>query len=326
MAGRLNFETMILTLYYCVFGRYFWAELFWVAGFTMRDALRLQLPLDWIPMEVRVADLPLLPGWVELNFPNGITIESSAVLLALCQATNQAFFDKGKSALYVAAHAAFFGGSHPLTLAALANVGGGSAELAAPRVAACKLALDAYGGAAPSVVSGGISLALGGSVDLAAPTLAAASPMFSSRDDALAAAKQPFEVEISFAIPAAPEGAPRWTDFYPIHDLIPSLAALSRHQTWTKLASSQESWVRQSDLVRVIEIGGRIVFAGLDIEDIAPPVSIIAVFDPTYQCKHNQTYTIWAGVDFIVKMPDGRVFSKREFLKEVMKKHVAAAA
>ena len=84
MAGRLKFDKMMLTLYYCVFGRYFWAELFWLRGFTMRDALRLGLPLDWIPMEVRVADLPFLPRWVQLNFPNGITIASDAVLLELC--------------------------------------------------------------------------------------------------------------------------------------------------------------------------------------------------------------------------------------------------
>ncbi|CAH0366785.1 unnamed protein product [Pelagomonas calceolata] len=327
VAGRLKFDKMALTLYYCVFGRYFWAELFWTAGFTMLDALRLGLPLDWIPMEVRVADLPLLPRWVELNFPNGITIASSAVLLELCQATNQAFFDKGKSALYVAAHAAFFGGSHQLTLAALADVGAGSAELAAPRVAACELEVVAYGGAASSVVSGGVSLALGGSDVLAAPTLATATPVFASRADALAAAAKPFEFEISFAKPAAPEGAPRWTEFHKIGDLIPALAALSRHNSsWDQLASSEESWVRQSDTVRVMETAAQLVFAGLDIEDIAEPISIVNVFNPHYQCQRNTTYTIWAGVDFEVKMPDGRILSKREFLKEVMKKHAAAAA
>ena len=68
-----------------------------------------------------------------------------------------------------------------------------------------------------------------------------------------------------------------------------------------------------------MEIGAQLVFAGLDIEDIAPaPMSLIQVFDPKYQCKHNYTYTIWAGVDFNVRMPDGRVFSKSEFLKEIM--------
>ena len=89
---------------------------------------------------------------------------------------------------------------------------------------------------------------------------------------------------------------------------------------------SQESWVRQSDTVRVLETAAQLVFAGLDIEDIAPPHSLLHVFDPHYQCKRDQTYTIWAGVDFNVRMPDGRVFSKSEFLKEVMKKHAAAAA
>ena len=76
-----------------------------------------------------------------------------------------------------------------------------------------------------------------------------------------------------------------------------------------------------------MEIGAQLVFAGLDIEDITPsPKSIVNVFDPTYECKKDMTYTIWAGVDFNVRMPDGRVFSKSEFLKETMKKHAAAAA
>ena len=78
--------------------------------------------------------------------------------------------------------------------------------------------------------------------------------------------------------------------------------------------------------MRVIEIGAQLVFAGLDIEHIAPPPSIVSVFNPHSQCKRNHTYTIWAGVDFNVRMPDGRVFSKSEFLKEIMKKHAAAAA
>ena len=254
-------------------------------------------------------------------------LTASAVLLALCQATNQAFFDNGKCALWVLAHAAYYGDSHPLTLAALADVGSGSDENVAPRVAACEQALAAHGFAVPSAVSGCVSLAVGDSDALAPATLAAPAPVYSSRKDALAAATRPFKIEISFAKPATTDGTKRWTQFHQVDDFLPALAALGRHNSsWDYVASSPEAWVRQSDLVRVTEIGAQLVFAGLDIEDIAEPGSIVAVFDPHYQCKRNQTYTIWAGVDFQVKMPDGRIFSKRDFLKEVLKKHVASAA
>jgi hypothetical protein len=288
LAGRLKFGDMALTLYYCVFGRYFWASLFWAAGFTMRDAVRFQMPLDWIPMEVRVADFPHLPAWaawVRELYPNSIVIKSAAVCLELCQATNLGFFDQGKCVLWVVARTAFFGGSHPLALAAVASVGAGPAELAAPRAAV------------PLV-------------------------RFSSRDAALTAAAAPFVFQLRFAKPATKSGAPRWTPFHEVRDLVPAVKALKRYNDWDALKRN-DPWVRQSDTVRVLEIGAQIVFAGLPIEFIAPPVSLAAVFDPTCECRKDLTYTIWAGVDFEVKMPDGRVFSKREFLKEVLKADMA---
>ena len=52
-------------------------------------------------------------------------------------------------------------------------------------------------------------------------------------------------------------------------------------------------------------------------------MSLLAVFDPTYQCKRNQTYTIWAGVDFVIVLPDGRVLDKRLFLLELLKAYAA---
>ena len=43
----------------------------------------------------------------------------------------------------------------------------------------------------------------------------------------------------------------------------------------------------------------------------------------TIECKHNYTYTIWAGVDFVILLPDGRVLDKRLFLLELLKAHAA---
>jgi len=141
-------------------------------------------------------------------------------------------------------------------------------------------------------------------------------------DAALTAAAAPFVFQLRFAKPATKSGAPRWTPFHEVRDLVPAVKALKRYNDWDALKRN-DPWVRQSDTVRVLEIGAQIVFAGLPIEFIAPPVSLAAVFDPTCECRKDLTYTIWAGVDFEVKMPDGRVFSKREFLKEVLKADMA---
>jgi hypothetical protein len=68
------------------------------------------------------------------------------------------------------------------------------------------------------------------------------------------------------------------------------------------------------------------VFAGMDLTEIAAPHSIVEVFDPTIKCKHDQTYTIWAGVDFEIMLPGGRVISKSEFLLQELEKYMAARA
>ena len=68
------------------------------------------------------------------------------------------------------------------------------------------------------------------------------------------------------------------------------------------------------------------IFAGMRLTEIAPPVSVVAVFNPTNECKHDQTYTIWAGVDFDIMLPDGTVISKSEFLLQALEKYMAARA
>ena len=68
------------------------------------------------------------------------------------------------------------------------------------------------------------------------------------------------------------------------------------------------------------------VFAGTRLTEIASPDSVVHVFDPTKECKHDQTYTIWAGVDFDIMLPDGTVISKSEFLLQALEKYMAARA
>ena len=66
------------------------------------------------------------------------------------------------------------------------------------------------------------------------------------------------------------------------------------------------------------------VFAGMRLTEIASPRSVLEVFDPTLKCKHDQTYTIWAGVDFEIMLPDGTIISKSEFLLQELEKYMAA--
>ena len=62
------------------------------------------------------------------------------------------------------------------------------------------------------------------------------------------------------------------------------------------------------------------------LTEIAPPHSVAHVFDQTKECKHDQTYTIWEGVDFEIMLPDGTIISKSEFLLQELEKYMAARA
>ena len=84
------------------------------------------------------------------------------------------------------------------------------------------------------------------------------------------------------------------------------------------------AWVLSSKTLRALAAGAALIFRGMDIREVAPgPKSLFIVFDPTGHCMGNQTYTIWAGVDFVILLPDGRVLDKRLFLLELLKAHAA---
>ena len=60
------------------------------------------------------------------------------------------------------------------------------------------------------------------------------------------------------------------------------------------------------------------------LTELTKPNSIVHVFDPTQECNHDQTYTIWAGVDFEIMLPDNTIISKSEFLLQELEKYMAA--
>ena len=277
-----------------------------------------------VPLVVPVEDLPKLEPWVAERFPNGISLESFDDVRKILSATNDSFFDEGKCQLWALAFAAYYGADHPLALAALAAVDArkDDHERAASRVAACKKAIAALatgGGAGVSAVGTGAS----GDVLAAAP---APYVPFPSLEAARDAAVTPYEIEIRFAFPARKRGAPRMTQWYKVDDLVPVCAALRGRRAWNAVRS-QAPWVFESKLYSAMEAGAcasSAVFAGMRLTEIAPPDSVAHVFDPTKECNHDQTYTIWAGVDFEIMLPGGRVISKSEFLLQELEKYMAA--
>ena len=328
LSGKLHFEDDLLTVFYCLYGKLFYALTFWTGNITWLKARDMGFDPTLIPLEVLPEEVEKMPALMAKRFPNGIVIKSSDDLLPILEATNQKFFDFGKCVLWALAFAAYYGADHPLALAALAAVDArkDDHERAASRVAACKKAIDALatgGGAGADVVSASDGLVVADGA--AAPT---AYVPFPSLEAALTAAVVQCEFEIRFAFPARKRGAPRMTQWYKVDDLVPVCAALSSSKDWNGIRSNH-SWVFESKLYRAMEdaaCASSAVFAGTRLTEIAGPSSLVIVFDPTKECKHDQTYTIWAGVDFEIMLPGGRVISKSEFLLQELEKYMARAA
>jgi len=326
LSGKLHFEDDLLTLFYCVFGKLFYALTFWAGDITMLEAQDMGFDLTVVPMELRPKDVKKMPASIAKRFPKGIVIESSDHLYEILTATNDSFFDEGKCFLWALAFAAYYGVGHPRARAALAAVAAYEKDhkRAALRVSACEKAIDALatgGGAAVSAVGAGAC----GDVLATAP---APYVPFPSLRAALDAAKTPFKFKLRFAVPAKGRGAPLMGEWADVDDLVPVCAALASSRDWNGVRSNH-SWVFGSATYRVMEAAAcasSAVFAGMDLTEIAAPHSVLEVFDPTIKCKHDQTYTIWAGVDFEIMLPGGRVISKSEFLLQELEKYMAARA
>ena len=138
----------------------------------------------------------------------------------------------------------------------------------------------------------------------------------------------PFVCKLRFAKPAKGPGEPPMTEWFEIRDFVPVMRVLSGTKSWD-VVRSHAPWVLESETCRAMEAAAcasSAIFAGMRITEIAPPHSVAHVFDPTKECKHDQTYTIWAGVDFEIMLPGGRVISKSEFLLQELEKYMAARA
>ena len=325
VSGKLHFEDDLLSLFYCVYGKLFYALTFWVGDITCLKARDMGFDPTLIPLEVLPEEVKKMPASIAKRFPKGIVIESSDDLLPILLATNDKFFDFGKCVLWALAFAAYYGVGHPRARAALAAVAAYEKdhERAALRVAACEKAIDALttgGDAGVSAVGAGAC----GDVLAAAP---APYVRFPSLKAALDAALMPCTFQIRFAFPARKRGAPRTTKWYEVDDLVPVCLALPGRD-WDGVRSTTP-WVFDSKLYRAMEdaaCASSAVFAGTRLTEIAEPDSVVSVFDPSWECKRDQTYTIWAGVDFEIMMPDGTVISKSEFLLQELEKYMAARA
>ena len=152
--------------------------------------------------------------------------------------------------------------------------------------------------------------------------------MFPSLKAALDAAKTPLTFKFRYAVPARGPGEPLMSKWHEIDDLVPFCEVANATKSWDTIRS-RHSWVFETATYHVMEAAAcasSAIFADMRLTEIAPPHSVAHVFDPTKECKHDQTYTIWAGVDFEIMLPGGTIISKSEFLLQELEKYMAARA
>ena len=312
--GDVRFEKGI-SIFRCVFGRYALARIFWVGKKTMLDAMKMRLPLLWVPLTVRVEDLHLLPSWVRAVFPRGLYFESTAQILQLLQRSNGLFFDCKCFLWSSVAGVAATGSALALTTACVAPGPG-----VAPRRAKRSRALVRSSAAGGS--SDAVSSLFSAGVDYAAIDFSSL-PTCARRGSALLSSQLGFPLSASvpyFYIRFHKPNSSKLTEWFLVDDFATVMPALNRYRDW----DTMPAWVLTSKTLRALAAGAALIFRGMDIREVATsPTSLLAVFDPTYHCKGNWTYTIWAGVDFVILLPDGRVLDKRLFLLELLKAYAA---
>ena len=316
--GNVRFEDMGISIFRCVFGRYALGRILWVGRKTMLDALKMQLPPLWVPLEVRVEDLPHLPEWVRVVFPRGLRFESTAVILNLLQRSNGLFFDC-KCWLWEAARSSVAGVAASGTALALTTANVAPGPGVAPRRAKRSRAVVRSSAAGGS--SDAVSSLFSAGVDY--KTINFSYPESVQRGSTLLSSQLGFPLSASvpyFWIRFHKPNSSKLTEWFLVDDFATVMPALNRYRDW----DTMPAWVLTSKTLRALAAGAALIFRGMDIREVATsPTSLLAVFDPTYHCKGNWTYTIWAGVDFVILLPDGRVLDKRLFLLELLKAHAA---
>uniref|UniRef100_A0A7S4A388 Uncharacterized protein n=1 Tax=Pelagomonas calceolata TaxID=35677 RepID=A0A7S4A388_9STRA len=309
--GDVRFGDMGISIFRCVFGRYCLAKILWVGKKTMLDAIKMQVPLLWVPLEVRAEDLHLLPSWVRVVFPRGLRFDSIAVIKALLQRSNGLFFDCKCLLWSSVAGVAASGTALALTTACVA-----------PRRAKRSRAL--VSSSAPGGSSDAVSSLFSAGVDYAAIDFSSL-PTCARRGSALLSSQLGFPLSASvpfFYIRFHKPNTSKLTEWFLVDDLGSVAPELNRHRVW----DTMPAWVLSSKTLRALAAGAALIFRGMDVREVATsPQSLLEVFDPTIECKHNYTYTIWAGVDFVILLPDGRVLDKRLFLLELLKAYADAA-
>ncbi|CAH0373005.1 unnamed protein product [Pelagomonas calceolata] len=316
--GDVCFGDTGISIFRCVFGRYALAKFLWLGRKTMLDAMKMRLPLLWVPLEIRPEDLHLLPSWVRVVFPRGLRFESTAVIKELLQRSNGLFFDC-KCLLWNATCAGLVGTTAVVPAFALTVAGVDPGSLVATRDATRSRAVVRSSAAGGS--SDAVSSLFSAGVDYAAIDFSS-FPTCARRGSALLSSQlgSPLSVSVPyFYIRFHKPNSSKLTDWFLVDDFATVMPELNR-KYWDPVPD----WVFESKTLRALAAGAALIFRGMDIREVAPgPSSLLEVFDPTVECRHNHTYTIWAGVDFVILLPDGRVLDKRLFLLELLKAHAA---
>ncbi len=260
--GKVCFEKGI-SIFRCVFGRYALARIFWVGKKTMLDAMKMRLPLLWVPLTVRVEDLHLLPSWVRAVFPRGLYFESTAQILELLQRSNGLFFDC-KSWLWEATRSSVAGVAATGSALALTTACATPGSLVAPRRASRSRAL------VPSSVPGGSSDAVSSlfsagvnyvDIDF---SFAAAVP----RGSALLSSQlgfPPLAVSVPyFYIRFHEPNSSKLTDWFLVDDFARVMPELNRN-SWVPVPD----WVLASKTLRALAAGAALIFGGMDVREVA---------------------------------------------------------
>ena len=97
--------------------------------------------------------------------------------------------------------------------------------------------------------------------------------------------------------------------------------ALQAHRSF-----SSPAWLGASSTLRAFEAGGQQIFAGTRLEDFTDPKSVCAVFDKECEGVKYNTYTIFCGCDYQLRVRGRAPVDKCACLVEAVKAYMASRA
>ena len=112
-----------------------------------------------------------------------------------------------------------------------------------------------------------------------------------------------------------------WTGWRSVADFYAVYEALQAHRSF-----SSPAWLGASSTLRAFEAGGQQIFAGTRLEDFTDPKSVCAVFDKECEGVKYNTYTIFCGCDYQLRVRGRAPVDKCACLVEAVKAYMASRA